>query len=159
VPLMHACAKGARERRGYLRPFRILIFTLILVCKPGPAPWPAPALSEPGWTGQSIGCVPALALAAQGIGTRNILVSPFTSVPRMATSAYPFLAPVSWLLPWIVRDPCDNSATARRVRRPTLVIHGTQDEIVPFQHGQAPIPTVPALDPRRMLSGRRFMGF
>ena len=86
--------------------------------------------------GQSIGCVPALTLAAKGVGGKAVLVSPFTSMRSMALTAYPFLRAVSWLLPWMILDPCDNEKSAEAVKIPTLVIHGDQDEIVPFDHGK-----------------------
>jgi len=56
--------------------------------------------------GQSIGCVPALALAAKGFGVKSILVSPFTSVPKLATEIWPFLKPALWIFPGLIRDPC-----------------------------------------------------
>merc|ERR1711924_436413 len=85
--------------------------------------------------GQSIGCVPALALAARGYGTRSVFVSPFTSVRAMALSAYPILYPAQWLLDWMILDRCDNLVTAQAVRTPSLVLHGTADEIVPYAQG------------------------
>jgi len=85
--------------------------------------------------GQSIGCVPAIALATQQHGARMVLASPFLSVPKMATAVYPFLRPVNWALKSLVKDQCDNVARSSSVRVPTLVIHGTEDEIVPYSHG------------------------
>eukprot|EP00658_Telonema_sp_P-2_P040916 TRINITY_DN29260_c0_g2_i1.p1 TRINITY_DN29260_c0_g2~~TRINITY_DN29260_c0_g2_i1.p1 ORF type:complete len:285 (-),score=42.82 TRINITY_DN29260_c0_g2_i1:268-1122(-) len=86
--------------------------------------------------GQSIGCAPALVLCEQYPEARVVLVSPFVSVQRMAVDAYPFLRPASWLLRWMIADKFDNDAQARRVANRALVVHGTQDEIVPFVHGQ-----------------------
>ena len=86
--------------------------------------------------GQSIGCVPALALSASGVGSKTVLVSPFTSLHAVALSAYPLLLrPVSMVLRAMLFDTCDNLSTAARVRSPTLVFHGDRDEIVPFAHG------------------------
>ena len=55
----------------------------------------------------------------------------------MAMAVYPALLwPVKWLLPSLILDPCDNVANAENVKMPTLVIHGTTDEIVPYSHGE-----------------------
>ena len=50
----------------------------------------------------------------------------------------PFVPQV--VLEALVRDPFDTAAIAPQLRAagtPTLVLHGTEDEIVPFWHGEA----------------------
>lgn len=82
--------------------------------------------------GQSLGSGVAVALAAQGWGTRLVLLSPYTSLPDVAARALPAF-PVRWLM----RDRFDSAALAPGLRLPTLVVHGTRDEVVPFDLGQA----------------------
>jgi fermentation-respiration switch protein FrsA (DUF1100 family) len=40
------------------------------------------------------------------------------------------------LAPWFVSDRFDNAAKVRQIRLPTLVVHGTRDEVVPFSMGE-----------------------
>ena len=82
--------------------------------------------------GQSIGCAPALALAAEH-GLPVILISPSTSLAAMASTLLPFLPLRALRL--LVKDKFDNYALAPRVTAPALVLHGTRDEIVPFRDG------------------------
>ncbi len=56
----------------------------------------------------------------------------FTSMPAMARRVFPI--PGAWLL---VRTKYDNSSKAPRVRLPRLVMHGTEDELIPFSMGKA----------------------
>ena len=92
------------------------------------------------FVGQSIGCAPALSMAAQWPEANTVLVSPFKSVPAMAADVYPWLLwPVQQLglLDVLIQDSFDNLRTAGRLKAPVLVIHGTRDQIVPFGHGVA----------------------
>jgi uncharacterized protein len=81
-------------------------------------------------SGQSVGTGVAMALAEEGWGTRLVLLSPYTSLPDVAARAFPWL-PVRLLL----RDRFDSLARAPRVRVPVLVVHGTHDEVIPFELG------------------------
>jgi uncharacterized protein len=56
-----------------------------------------------------------------------ILESPFTSIPDMARTAYPFLPPVGPL----IRTRYETQAKVRRLTLPLLVLHGERDDIVP----------------------------
>mmetsp|Transcript_30479 Transcript_30479/g.61808 ORF Transcript_30479/g.61808 Transcript_30479/m.61808 type:complete len:160 (+) Transcript_30479:132-611(+) len=86
--------------------------------------------------GQSIGGGVAVEMALRSFGTKLILLSPFLSVQAMAKSAFPVVRPGLWLVSWLVKDKFDNEAKAGRVPVPTLVIHGTEDGIVPFVQGK-----------------------
>jgi len=80
--------------------------------------------------GQSLGTGVAVWLAARGAGARAVLLSPYRSIPAMAEERFPWL-PARLL----VRDRFDNEALAPSVTIPVRVVHGTDDEVVPFAHG------------------------
>lgn len=76
--------------------------------------------------GRSIGSGPSVYLATQKPVAGLILESAFTSIFRVIV---PFP-----LLPF---DKFPNRDRLPQVRCPVLIIHGTQDSIIPFHHGQA----------------------
>lgn len=82
--------------------------------------------------GQSLGTAPAIHLAAKGYGRRVILATPYTSIGDIGARAFPFL-PVRLLL----RDNFPAGEWAAKVQQPTLVIHGTGDEVIPYDIGVA----------------------
>lgn len=81
--------------------------------------------------GTSLGTGVASEIAAQGKVSRLILCSPFTSIREVA-------AQHAWFLPtkWIMSEQLDTLSKAGRITVPTLVVHGDQDEVVPFVMGQ-----------------------
>lgn len=81
--------------------------------------------------GQSLGSGVAVEMARRGHGARLVLISPFTSIPDMAAARLPVL-PVRWL----IKDRFDNLAKAPALALPVLVVHGTDDELIPFGMGQ-----------------------
>lgn len=81
--------------------------------------------------GHSLGTGVAVEMARRGFGARLILVAPFTSIPDVGARMLPW-APVRWF----VRDRFDNLGKAPGVTLPVLVIHGTADDVVPFEMGQ-----------------------
>jgi fermentation-respiration switch protein FrsA (DUF1100 family) len=82
--------------------------------------------------GRSMGASAAAKLATKQQPLATIVESSFTSIPDIAQEIYPWL-PARWLshLRHATRD------YVRDVRSPVLVIHGRDDEIVPFHHGEA----------------------
>jgi fermentation-respiration switch protein FrsA (DUF1100 family) len=99
--------------------------------------------------GTSLGTGVAAEMAQRGRGGRLILVTPYTSIPDLLTGVVPFLPARA-----LVRDHFDTLTKARRIRVPTLVIHGDADEIVPFSMGEQ---VTRAIDGARLLripSGR-----
>lgn len=86
--------------------------------------------------GQSLGCAVAVEMAQRGFGTALVLASPFLSVPCMAMSLYPFVAPVLHLAPVLIRDRFESSAKAAILKVPTLVVHGQEDEVVSVAQGR-----------------------
>ena len=81
--------------------------------------------------GQSLGTGVATEMSRRGHGARLVLISPYTSMVDMAARVTPFL-PVSLL----VRDRYESYRKAAAVTVPVLVIHGTDDEVVPFSMGR-----------------------
>ncbi|HUB07935.1 MAG TPA: alpha/beta fold hydrolase [Myxococcales bacterium] len=81
--------------------------------------------------GRSLGTGIAVEMASRGWGRRLVLISPFTSIPDLGRRLTPFL-PVGLL----ARDRFDNLAKAPGVALPVLVIHGEDDDVVPFALGR-----------------------
>ncbi len=75
--------------------------------------------------GQSLGGGPATYLASRHPIGGLILESTFTSVFRMAVR-----------VPLLPFDKFTNAARLAQVHCPVLVVHGTDDETIPFRHGQ-----------------------
>ncbi len=82
-------------------------------------------------SGTSLGTGVAAEMARRGRGDRLVLVTPYTSIPDLVTSAVP-VAPGELL----VRDHFDTLTKAPHIVARTVVIHGDADEIVPFWMGQ-----------------------
>ncbi len=82
-------------------------------------------------SGVSLGTGVAAEMARRGLGSRLVLVTPYTSIPDLVTDRVPGV-PAAFLL----ADRFDTLAKAPDIRVPTLVIHGDADEIVPFAMGE-----------------------
>ena len=81
--------------------------------------------------GESLGAAVAIAVAHNRPPSALILRSPFTSLPDVAKTHYPYL-PTGLLL----RDRFPSIDTISRVDVPVLVIAGTEDSIVPFDQSR-----------------------
>lgn len=81
--------------------------------------------------GQSLGSGVAVEMARRGHGARLVLISPYTSIPDMASATLPIL-PARWL----IHDKFDNLAKAPELTLPVLVVHGTDDEVIPYSMGE-----------------------
>jgi len=75
--------------------------------------------------GRSVGSGPAVHVAARRPAAGLILQSPFLSAFRVVTR-----------IPLLPFDKFPNATDIRKVRCPVLIIHGTNDEVVGFWHGQ-----------------------
>ncbi|HVP63904.1 MAG TPA: alpha/beta hydrolase [candidate division Zixibacteria bacterium] len=75
--------------------------------------------------GHSLGAAAAIHLASVRPVAGLIADAPFLSAFRVITRAQ--------ILPW---DEFDNARAIRNVQCPVLVIQGTDDEVIPFWHGQ-----------------------
>lgn len=80
--------------------------------------------------GQSVGTGVAVAMAARGWGWKLVLISPYTSLPDVAARSFRWLA-----VRLLMRDRFDSSSRAAAITIPTLIIHGTGDEVIPFDLG------------------------
>jgi uncharacterized protein len=89
--------------------------------------------------GRSLGTGVAAEMARRGRGARLVLVAPYGSIPRIARRLAPGL-PVSLL----IGDRFDTLAKAKEIRVPTVVVHGTSDQVIPFIEGEAVAGAIPS---------------
>ncbi|MGB3469699.1 MAG: alpha/beta fold hydrolase [Erythrobacter sp.] len=89
-------------------------------------------LSKTVIAGNSIGTGTAVEMAREFEPAALILVAPFTALTDVAGESLPYV-PVSWFL----NHRFDNLAKLPQISSPTLVLHGTADQVVPFAHGEA----------------------
>ncbi len=80
--------------------------------------------------GESIGGAMAVTLANREPVAAVILESTFTSLRDMAASAYPFIPSV------VVPDAYKSIDLIRHLKAPVLIVHGSRDEIIPFEMGK-----------------------
>jgi fermentation-respiration switch protein FrsA (DUF1100 family) len=77
--------------------------------------------------GRSMGAAVAVEMANRFDSQALILESPFLSIRAMAREVFPFL-PIGFLL----RTQYDIGHKIQKIKTPLLVLHGDQDEVVPF---------------------------
>ena len=82
--------------------------------------------------GRSLGAAIASYLAGEHTPRALIVESAFTSVPELAARFYPFM-PVRWL----TRFRYATKDHLSKVACPVLVVHSREDDIVPFDQGEA----------------------
>ena len=81
---------------------------------------------------ESVGTGVAVEMAKRKLGSRLILVSPFTSSVDIAMKYFPFRI----LNEWWVEDKFDNLSKAREITTPVLLIRGERDEFFPLKMSQ-----------------------
>jgi uncharacterized protein len=81
--------------------------------------------------GMSLGTGVAAEMAARGRAERLVLVAPYTSIVDVASHYFPIL-PARFLMD----ERFDTLGKAPRIQARTLVLHGTEDEVVPFSMGR-----------------------
>jgi uncharacterized protein len=79
--------------------------------------------------GRSLGCAFAVKLASQRTAAGLFLETPFYNLPRLAKYYLPYL-PMKLLM----RYSFLSNHYIRRINFPVFIVHGTADELVPFQH-------------------------
>jgi len=94
--------------------------------------------------GESLGTGVAVALAAEQKVARVILESPFTAAVDIAAAAYPFV-PVRWLM----HDQFRSDRRVGEITAPVLILHGTDDTVVPLRDGERLFELIRA--PRRLV--------
>ncbi len=83
--------------------------------------------------GQSLGTAVAANLAAHREVGAVILEAPFPSASRIARQFFWFLPGISLL----VHGQLDTAARLQQINVPILIVHCTQDPVIPFHFGQA----------------------
>ncbi len=78
--------------------------------------------------GQSIGGGPICALAKERPSAAVILISTFTSVRTFASQYF--------LPEFLIRDPFDNLNVIKNYNNPVLIVHGKNDNLIPFEEGK-----------------------
>jgi uncharacterized protein len=99
-------------------------------------------------SGMSLGTGVAAEMAGRKRGGRLLLVAPYTSIPDLVTDVAPFV-PASALL----ADHFETLEKAPSIDLPTIVVHGDDDEIVPFWMGQRLSETIPGAHLLRVSGG------
>ncbi|HEX2758203.1 MAG TPA: alpha/beta hydrolase [Thermoanaerobaculia bacterium] len=82
------------------------------------------------FVGRSLGSGVAVEIASRRPPRLLILISPYTSLVDMGRSLVGPLAPV------LVPDRFDNLSKIAALKCPIVIIHGTRDEVVPFEMGR-----------------------
>lgn len=91
--------------------------------------------------GRSLGGAVAAQTALRRPAARLILESVFTSVPDMARHLYPIPG-----LHHLVRTRFDTLSAMAELRMPLLIVHGTDDPLVPIQMGRTLFEASPVAD-------------
>lgn len=95
--------------------------------------------------GRSVGGGVIAQLAARRPSAGMILMSTFTSVKDVASQQ---------ALPGrLARDPFDTLAVVRTYGQPLLILHGQQDTVIPFAHGQRLAAAAPQAELRPLTCG------
>lgn len=89
--------------------------------------------------GESLGTTVAIHLAAHHPPDALILEAPFTSLKTLTQQAMPYF-PTSLGL----RDDWDSLAQMPQITMPLLVMHGTADTVVPYDHGKTIFEAAPS---------------
>jgi len=100
-------------------------------------------------SGASLGTGVAAEMARRGRGRSLVLVAPFTSIPEVIQAVAP-LVPARHLL----GDHFDTLSKAGGIGVPTLVIHGDDDEIVPYAMGAQLASAIPGAELVSVVGGR-----
>ena len=81
--------------------------------------------------GTSLGTGVAAEMALRGRGSAVVLAAPYTSIRALASRYAPFLP-----IPLIVQERFDTLEKAPKIRVRVLVVHGSEDEVIPVAMGK-----------------------
>lgn len=79
--------------------------------------------------GRSIGSTVAVKVSQNRQFKQLILISPLTSATQMAAEKMP-------IMQWFVKGELDNLSSLQNVDIPLIIIHGSEDKVIPFAMGQ-----------------------
>ena len=79
-------------------------------------------------SGRSMGSGPSIHLASKFKVKMLVLVSPFLSIKEVTKHLFGALASM------VIKERFDNQSKMEKVGCPTIVIHGHDDKLVPFDH-------------------------
>jgi uncharacterized protein len=82
--------------------------------------------------GESLGSGVAVRLATERQVAALILDAPYTSLPDVGKLLYPMMPVHSLML-----DRFESRTHIKSVRAPILILHGTEDEVIPIEFGEA----------------------
>ncbi|MBI3408442.1 MAG: alpha/beta hydrolase [Planctomycetes bacterium] len=94
--------------------------------------------------GRSLGTAVAVELASRRPHRAIVLVSPFTSIPDVAQTRFPFLPA------WLMRNRFDSLSRVGHCTGPTLIVHGTKDAKTPYCLAKQLFDAAP--EPRKFLT-------
>lgn len=97
--------------------------------------------------GESLGGSIAAWLAERHTPHALVIYAAFTSIRDIAAVLYPYLPTVL-----LARYRYDTKAALARVRCPVLILHSTEDEIIPYRHAQELLEVAPA--PKKLVALR-----
>lgn len=80
--------------------------------------------------GRSIGSGIAVKLASEFSVQGLILETPYLSIARLTQGMYP------WIPLFALKYPLMSEEWIQNVKAPILILHGDQDDIIPFEHGK-----------------------
>lgn len=90
--------------------------------------------------GRSLGTGLATKLASEVTAAKLVLVSPYQSIAEMARAHYPFVPQFA------VRYPIRTDAMLPTVKIPTTILHGSNDDLIPFKHAETLKALAPAVN-------------
>jgi fermentation-respiration switch protein FrsA (DUF1100 family) len=98
--------------------------------------------------GESLGSGVAVQLAADRTVGALILDAPYTSLPDVGKLMYPLMPVETFMI-----DRFDSKTHILKVRAPILIMHGTQDSVVPITLGKALFEVAPEPKEMAVLAG------
>lgn len=77
--------------------------------------------------GYSLGTAPAAMISSENSPLKLVLIAPYYSLFDMTLIRYP------WIPPFLLKYPFETDKHLKSVNAPTLLVHGKEDETIPFE--------------------------
>ena len=103
--------------------------------------------------GRSIGSGPALSLVSQYRVAGLMLISPFLSICKLVKDRYGALAS------FLIKERFENDKIIELVELPILILHGVDDNIIPYSHSEVLHELSSARSELRLVNGMTHMSF